>query len=157
MPQHPKGAVLEFNLTGSGPGVKQIVTLDGTSHSIVAEGHPAFGGTDSAPSPLDYALTALLSCTQITSQIVAQGTAGTELGLFTGHLTAHLDNSVLVHGAEGISNFEDVTVAITLETNLSDQDFETFTAEVERRCPITQLFRGSGVALSYSWTNASRA
>jgi uncharacterized OsmC-like protein len=53
-----------FALLGSGEGVKQTVAIEGSPLSFAAEGRRAFGGTDSAPSPLDFALGALTSCTQ---------------------------------------------------------------------------------------------
>ena len=60
---------------------------------------------------------------------------------------------MLVYGEQGISNFRDVNVSVSVETNLSGEDFAQFTSEIERRCPITTLFRGSGVDYKTSWTN----
>ena len=37
--------------------------------------------------------------------------------------------------------------------NLSDEDFARFASEIERRCPVTTLFRDSGVDYKASWTN----
>jgi hypothetical protein len=57
-----------------------------------------------------------------------------------------------VFGEQGISNFSDVSLAVSVESNLSENDFDHFTKEIERRCPITTLFRGSGVEYKMSWT-----
>ncbi|AVM63146.1 MULTISPECIES: OsmC family protein [Dietzia] len=147
------GTVLEFGLDGAGTGVLHTTQIVGGEHSISAEGHSAFGGKDTAPSPLDYALAALASCTQVTGQIVAAGDKSISLGEWDVDLKAHLDNSVLVYGAEGVSNFRDVTVTVSVQTNLDEARFAEFAAEVERRCPIATLFRGSGVELTTEWTN----
>lgn len=148
------GTVLQFNLAGTGTGVLQQTQVGDGPHTITAEGHPAFGGKDTSPSPLDYALGALTSCTQVTGQIVAAGNKEIQLGKWDIKLESHLDNSVLVFGEQGTSNFRDVALDITVETNLDEQAFKDFAAEVERRCPITTLFRGSGVDYTTSWTNA---
>ncbi|MBR1177038.1 OsmC family protein [Bradyrhizobium sp. KB893862 SZCCT0404] len=147
--------VIPFALTGTGQGVQQDITINGSPLTFVAEGHRAFGGTDSAPSPLDYVLGALISCTQVTSQIIASQDRAIKLGKWEIGLKAHLDNAVLVHGAKGISNFRDVNLTIAIETNLTGGDFQEFADEVERRCPLTQLFRGSGVEFSSHWTAKS--
>ncbi|MCU1637793.1 MAG: osmotically inducible protein OsmC [Microbacteriaceae bacterium] len=152
MPLHAKGSVLTFDLHAKGEGVLQEISIEGSSHSIRAEGHPAFGGTDSAPSPLDYVLGAFVSCNQVTSKIVALG-RGIVLGEFTGRLEAELDNSVLVFGADGNSNFSKVTLTAEIETELDDAAFDDFVAEVTRRCPLTQLFVRAGVEVTTNWTN----
>lgn len=146
------GTTIPFKLIANGAGVKQTLAIEGNPHGFAAEGHRAFGGTDSAPSPLDYALGALSSCTQVTSQIVAAQNPAIRLGAWHIELAAHLNNGVLVFGEDGVSNFSDVHLDIRVETNLGPTEFAAFTAEVERRCPITQLFRGSGVRFSSAWT-----
>ncbi|MCU1419728.1 MAG: osmotically inducible protein OsmC [Mycetocola sp.] len=141
-----------FDLRGTGEGVLQTATIAGSDHTISAEGHPAFGGTDSAPSPLDLALGALISCNQVTAKIVALG-QGITLGTFEGTIKSTLDNSVLVFGAEGNANFSTADISVTIETDLEDEAFDTFVAEVARRCPMTQLFERSGVKVTNNWVN----
>lgn len=152
MPLDPKGSILPFHLHGKGEGVLQTVTIEGSSHTIRAEGHPAFGGKDSAPSPLDYALGALASCNQVTTFIVARD-LGIAIGSFEIDLRAKLDNSVLVFGAEGNPNFSAVALHVTVETDASDAAFDKLASEVERRCPLTQLYARSGVDVTNAWRN----
>lgn len=148
-----KATKIPFSLAGNGSGVKQLLEISASPHQINVVGHRAFGGDDSAPSPLDYALAALTSCTQVTSQIIASQNPSIKLGKWNINLISHLDNGVLVYGEEGVSNFSDVHLDIIVETNLDSEEFSAFTIEVERRCPITQLFRGSGVKFSSNWKN----
>jgi uncharacterized OsmC-like protein len=143
--------LVTFRLTGDGSGVAQTVREDGTHHVIQTDAHPAFGGHDSAPSPLAYALAALTSCTQVTSQIVARD-LGLTLGQFTVKVDAKLDPTVLATGAEGVSNFTRLTLDVSIETDAAPDAFAHFGREVERRCPVTQLFRRSGVDVQTSWT-----
>ena len=149
---HPEGAILSFNHHGAGTGVLHTVSIEGSEHTIHAEGHPAFGGTDSAPSPLDYALASLISCNQVTARIVALG-RGIEFGKFDIKLSAELDNSVLVYGAEGNPNFSSIDLKVEIETALSDKEFDEFVNEVNRRCPLTQLYVRAGVEVTNNWTN----
>lgn len=146
------GTTIPFALHGTGAGVLNTIAVEGSAHTATIEGHPAFGGTESHLSPLDLVLASLLACTQVTGKIVATGMEGAELGKWDIKLESHLDNSVLVFGEQGASNFSDVSLAVAVETNLSEDDFDHFTKEIERRCPITTLFRDSGVDYKMSWT-----
>jgi len=147
--------LVTFRLTGSGTGVAQTIHEEGSPHVIHADAHPAFGGADSAPSPLAYALAALTSCTQVTSQIVARD-LGLTLGHFTVAVDAKLDPTVLATGAEGVSNFTRLSLDVTIETDAEPALFERFAGEVERRCPVSQLYRRSGVAVTSNWTARSK-
>jgi putative redox protein len=142
--------LVTFRLKGEGEGVVQTIHEDGSHHVIKADAHPAFGGHDSAPSPLAYALAALTSCTQVTSQIVARD-LGLTLGKFTVAVDAKLDPRVLATGVEGVSNFTRLHLDVEIDTDAGAALFETFGREVERRCPVTQLFRRSGVDVTTNW------
>lgn len=140
-----------FVVAGRGTGVAQEITVQGDqAHEFRSDTYPAFGGADAAPSPLAYTLGALTSCNQITAQLVAQD-LGIALGEFSFHAQGDLDPSVFVGGAEGNANFDAVTVEASVQTDAEGEAFERFTAELERRCPVTQLFRRSGIEYSSSW------
>jgi putative redox protein len=96
--------LVPFALLGRGEGVKQTLAIEGSPLSFAAEGHRAFGGTDSAPSPLDFALGAPTSCPQVTGQIVASGNPKIALGRWEVAVKANLDGAVLLKGGEGVSN-----------------------------------------------------
>jgi uncharacterized OsmC-like protein len=147
--------LVTFRLTGEGSGVAQTVRENGSHHVIQTDAHPAFGGHDTAPSPLAYALAALTSCTQVTSQIVARD-LGLTLGQFHVAVDAKLDPTVLATGADGVSNFTHVSLDVSVDTDADRELFDRFGREVERRCPITQLFRRSGVEVETSWTPSAQ-
>jgi putative redox protein len=96
-------------------------------------------------------LGALTSCTQVTGQIVAGGNPKIALGRWEIAVKANLDGAVLLNGGAGVSNFRDVDLAVSVETNLDDDAFAKFAKEVEHRCPVTQLFRRSGVSVTTHW------
>jgi len=149
----PKKTV-PFTLSAEGTGVAQTLTVGGQNqHVFTADTYPSFGGQDAAPSPLSYALGALTSCNQVTGSIVA-GQLGLALGRWTFSVQGDLDPSVIGAGAEGNANFDRVEVTATVETDASEEDFAKLWAETERRCPVTQLFRRSGLDFVSTWSRA---
>lgn len=147
-------SVVPFVVEASGSGVAQHLTVRGDAgHEFDADAYPAFGGADSAPSPLFYALGALTSCNQVTASLVAKD-LGIRLGAFSFRVQGDLDTRVLVAGENGNANFDAVTVEVTVETDANGDAFDHFVAEVERRCPVSQLFVRSGLDFVNRWTRA---
>ncbi len=143
--------VVPFVVHGEGTGVAQTVTAGG--HTFHTDAYPAFGGADAAPSPLFYALSSLTSCNQVTASLVARD-LGIRLGAWRFDAQGDLDPSVLVGGADGNANFDRVEVRATVETDASAEQFARLVSETERRCPVTQLFRRSGLEFLNTWTRA---
>lgn len=143
--------VVPFEVHGEGSGVAQ--TLTAGKHVFHTDAYPAFGGADTAPSPLFYALGALTSCNQVTASLVAKD-LGITLGDWTFDIRGDLDTSVLVGGAEGNANFDRVEVRATVETDADEEQFARLVAETERRCPVSQLFLRSGLEYSNNWTRS---
>ena len=143
------GAVIGFDVHAEGTGVEQTLVAGGT-HTFRSDTYAAFGGSDSAPSPLLYALGALSSCNQVTASLVARD-LGIQLGRWTFDVRGDLDPAVLVTGADGDANFRAVHIAVSVETDASAEQFVRLSQETERRCPVTQLFRRSGLAYRSSW------
>jgi putative redox protein len=146
--------VATFTLSSEGWGVAQTVKVGGSAHQFEVDAAPAFGGHDAAPSPISYALGALISCSQVTAQIAAKA-LGVEVERFQFEISADLDTAILVVGtAEGNANFESVAVTARLTTQASDGELRALQTETERRCPIYQLFSRSGVAILTTWKRA---
>ncbi|MDL5160067.1 OsmC family protein [Actinomycetospora termitidis] len=145
----PKETVVPFAVHGEGTGVYQNLTAGG--HAFATDAYPAFGGQDSAPSPLFYALGALTSCNQVTGSLVAKD-LGITVTSWNFDIVGDLDTAVLVGGAEGNANFDRVEVRATIETDASEEQFAQLVSETERRCPVTQLFKRSGLEFDNVWT-----
>lgn len=146
---------IPFIVHAEGTGVAQkLVTHGSPGHEFETDAYPAFGGKDSAPSPLFYALGSLTSCNQVTASLVAKD-LGIRLGRWTFEVQGDLDPAVLVTGAEGNSNFSKVTVRAKVETDATEEQFNRFVSETERRCPVTQLFKRSGLAFDNVWTRTA--
>lgn len=145
-------SVVPFVVQAEGTGVAQRLSVAGNpGHVFHTDAYPAFGGADTAPSPLFYALGALTSCNQVTGSLVARD-LGIALGRWTFEIRGDLDTKVLVHGAPGNANFERVSVIAVIETDATAEQFSTFISETARRCPVTQLFQRSGLQLENDWS-----
>jgi putative redox protein len=152
MTEKRASAIVPFLIHGEGTGVAQTVVAAGTAgHTFRADAFPAVGGTDSAPSPLFYALGALSSCNQVTASLVARD-LGIRLGAWAFDVQGDLDPAVLATGAEGNANFVQVSVRAKVETDANEEQFARLVSETERRCPVTQLFKRSGVQFVNQWT-----
>ncbi|GAA4833652.1 hypothetical protein GCM10023201_22220 [Actinomycetospora corticicola] len=148
----PKETVVPFPVHAEGTGVYQTLTAGGEGgHVFHTDAYPAFGGKDSAPSPLFYLLGALTSCNQVTGSLVAKD-LGITVTKWTFDIVGDLDTAVFVGGADGNANFDRVEVRATVETDATEEQFEQFVSEVARRCPVTQMFTRSGLEFDNRWT-----
>jgi putative redox protein len=48
-------------------------------------------------------------------------------------------------------------VQASVETDASEEQFARLVSETERRCPVTQLFKRSGLVFENRWTRAALA
>lgn len=144
---------IPFEIVGEGAGVAQQVSVANSSHTISTDAYPAFGGKDAHPSPLHFNLTALSSCTQVTGSIVAKD-LGINISKWNVSVKGDLDPAVLVKGIEGNANWSAITLTAQIESDADDAKFAELGRETERRCPVTQLFKRSGVEWKSSWKNS---
>ncbi|KAK3356867.1 OsmC/Ohr family [Lasiosphaeria hispida] len=143
---------LALQIHGTGTGTVQTITVPDKPYTISTDTYTVLGGGDASPSPVSYALASLSSCNQVTGFVVAKD-HGIQVGKWEVTVDALLPTAVLVGGAQGNPNFEEVRLAVKVQTDAKGADFEHFAAEVDRRCPITQLFKRSGVVFKSQWVN----
>lgn len=143
-------STVAISINGTGTGMTQQIAAP--PHTFKTDTYTSIGGTDSAPSPLATTLGALSGCNQITGELVAK-----DLGIKTGkwefEVNGELDISVLVKGEKGHGNWDAVVLKAKVETNADDAQFELLRSETERRCPLSQLFKRSGVKWTNEWVN----
>ncbi|KAK0726827.1 OsmC/Ohr family, partial [Lasiosphaeria miniovina] len=142
---------------GTGRGTFQTVPVQDKPYTIPSDTYTALGGGDSAPSPVAYSLASLGACSQVTGSVVARD-QGVALGVWSVTVRGALPKAVLVGGAaEGNPNWEGVAVEVKVQTDIPGGSeaagFRHFVSETERRCPITQLFKLSGVKFESEWVN----
>lgn len=152
--------IVTFSVTGTGTGVRQDVDVIGSGHVIRSDAYEAFGGADEFPSPLAYTLASLATCNQVTASIVAR-----ELGIsvddYAFTVDGDFDPTVMTSGAAADDAHSDTFTAVRLTavvtTDARQDQVETLGAEVERRCPVSALFRRAGTTLTSTWTARTSA
>ncbi|KAL2115233.1 hypothetical protein VTJ04DRAFT_10896 [Mycothermus thermophilus] len=149
----PRQSTLPVTITGTGTGTLQTITVPSKPYAFTADTYPLLGGADSAPSPVVYSLAALSACNQVTGHVVARD-RGIQLGRWTVDVEGQLPTGALVEGKQEDPNWEGVKLSVRVQTDLRDEEkFREFVREVERRCPITALFRKSGLKWESVWVN----
>ena len=147
---------IPVQVNGQGTNTIQTVSVKDKTYKITADTYTPLGGTDSSPSPVAYSLASLSSCNQVTGFVVARD-HGIKLGEWNVEVQGVLPTEVLVSGEQGNPNWTSVVLKARVQTDIEGgQDsprFQHFVAEVERRCPITALFKLSGVKFTSEWAN----
>ena len=141
-----------FSVSGTGTGVRQDVDVTGSGHVIRSDAYEAFGGKDEFPSPLAYTLASLTTCNQVTASIVAKE-QGIEIRSYSFEVAGDFNPTIMTTGSgKGDDSFHDVRLTATVETDADQEQISALGAEVERRCPVSALFRRAGTGLTSTWT-----
>lgn len=117
---------------------------------VVTDEPDTLGGTNTAPSPLETALVALVGC----DGVIIHGVANA-MGFDYARAEFDCASQIDVRGPKGVPGvrpyFESVDLTITVFTDESGKRFEQLKKNVEFRCPVTNLFRAAGVKLDVTW------
>lgn len=147
---------LPVHISAQGTGTIQTVLVKDKPYKISIDAYESLGGTESHPSPIVYSLASLSSCNQVTGFIVARD-HGIKIGDWHIEAEGQLPTTVFVGGAEGSPNWKSVVLKVRVQTDIKKENnafgFSQYVAEVERRCPMTALFKQSGVAYTSEWVN----
>ena len=120
--------MLTVEVTESGRG-KLALDVTAGAHHLVADEGAAVGGTDTGPSPHDFLLIALGSCTVMTLRLYAER-KGYALRKITTKLSQRKDGEVT-----------EMTREITLEGDLDDEARARL-LEIANKCPVHRTLTG---------------
>lgn len=108
------------------------------------------GGTNSAPTPMEFVAGALNGCITVVIETVAAELGATLRALETAS-HAHMD----VRGFEGTADvsphFTDYTLTIQIDVDADEQERSELVRLSERRCPAINLVRDAGVDFTIDW------
>lgn len=108
------------------------------------------GGTNSAPSPLETVLVALVGC----KGVIINGCAKAMKFDYAG-VDFECASQIDLRGPKGVPGvrpyFESVEITITLFTDEPPERVEKLRRNVEFRCPVMNLLRGADVAVTANW------
>ena len=110
----------------------------------------SLGGTNSAPSPLETVLVALVGC----DGVIINGVA-TAMGFAYAGVDFACEAQIDVRGPKGVAGirpyFETARLEITVFTDEPDARFQQLRKNVEYRCPVMNLLNAADVAMDVTW------
>lgn len=130
-------------------GIKSINTIRHFD-SFAMDEPVKLGGQDTGGTPLEYISAALNGCKAVMIPLIAkeQNFVFSNLDFET---AGYVDIRGLM-GEEGVKTyFQKIDFSVEIETNESDEALERLKAEVERRCPVYNLFVDAGITVEVNW------
>ncbi len=123
-------------VTAEGPENWLITTKAGV-HTALVDQPEAMGGDNQGPSPLDYVFISLAGCLITIGKIVA-GQRQIDLRGMEVEISGDINLDVL-RGKEKNerAGFQNITAAVKIDADMSDEEKKEFLEEVDRRCPIS--------------------
>lgn len=116
----------------------------------------SLGGTNTAPSPLETVLVALVGCDGVIIHGVAKA-----MGFAYRGVEFACQSQIDVRGPKGVPGirpyFEAVTLDITIYSDESEKRLAQLQKNVEFRCPVMNLLRAADVKLIANWTQRPAA
>ena len=110
----------------------------------------SLGGTNSAPSPLETVLVALVGC----DGVIINGVATAMKFAYTG-VDFACESQIDVRGPKGVPGvrpyFETAKLEIIVYSDETDARFQKLRKNVEFRCPVTNLLIAAQVVMDVSW------
>lgn len=132
--------------TGGVQSAHQIRSFETFSMDEPAE----LGGTDTGANPLEYIAAALNGCKAVMIPLIAQEHNFTFSALKF-DTTGIVDARGLMGDETVKTYFQKVRFTVEITTDESDAALEKLQAEVEKRCPVFNLFKDAGIALEAKW------
>jgi uncharacterized OsmC-like protein len=117
---------------------------------VITDEPDSMGGTNTAPSPLETVLVALVGC----DGVIINGVAAA-MNFDCSGVDFDCTSQIDVRGPKGVKGvrpyFETVDITLTVYTDESPERFAKLQANVENRCPVMNLMRDAGVELTANW------
>lgn len=134
--------IVRFNAASQGKdGLHRRVQI--RDFAVEVDEPPALGGSDRAPSPVEYALAALATCQEITYRLHADA-LGIPLRDVSVQLEGELDLRGFFGAAEGVRpGFLGIKGSVSFDSPASNEDLERLKSVVDAHCPVLDLFNNS--------------
>lgn len=125
----------------AGVGVGSVATrISAGRHQFTVDEPAALAGDDTAASPVEYALGAIIACQVVVYRLYAE-----QLGIQVEDITINAEGDLDVRGLFGIDEsvrpgFSDIRLAVQITGPETQERYEELARTVEARCPVQDLF-----------------
>lgn len=147
-PKTKKIGVRHVKATNAGGTRTKIFVRD--FDPVYTDEPASLGGTNSAPSPLETVLVALVGC----DGVIINGVA-TAMGFAYAGVDFSCESQIDVRGPKGVPGirpyFETASLDITVYSDEPDERFQQLRKNVEFRCPVMNLLNAAQVNMSVNW------
>ncbi len=134
--------IVRFNAASQGKdGLHRQVKIRG--FAVEVDDPPTLGGTDRAPSPVEYALVALATCQEITYRLHADS-----LGIPLKDVSVELEGELDLRGFFGAAKdvrpgFLNIKGTVSFDSTASAADLQRLKSVVDAHCPVLDLFNNA--------------
>ena len=127
-------------------------TIDVRKFNFIIDEPEKLGGKDEAPTPLEYVTGALGGCFTVTIELIIREFEFSieDLEISCSGL---VDNRGLFGTADVSPHFQFVEVQIRLKSDIPPTKQIMFQDECLKRCPVYNLIKDSGAAISVHWNH----
>ncbi|HEY5653284.1 MAG TPA: OsmC family protein [Pontiella sp.] len=128
-----KTIIVESELSG-----KFVIKSDVRGHKVVIDQPASAGGADGGPTPLELLFCSLAGCIGTIGRIVAMQKRIDLRGMNV-KVEGEIDvDGLLGKSIDGRTGFEEVTIVVDVDADMTDEEKEAFIHEVDRRCPVSE-------------------
>lgn len=142
-----KSAIYHLRGTAPSPGRTDITTRD---VATVTDEPTERGGTNSAPSPTETLMAALIGCT---NNIVTKIAKSMDLTFSVNEILceAEFDRRGVLLDERVEVPFPTVKLTLDVNTNATDEQLDTIREKLPRFCPVSMVMRQSGTNVIEEW------
>lgn len=136
---NPGNATL--TVKAAGVGVGSVATRISTGkHQFTVDEPAGLAGDDSGPSPVEYALGAIIACQVVVYRLYAE-----QLGIRVDDISIDAEGELDVRGLFGIDpgirpGFSGIALAVRITGPETQERYEELSRTVEAHCPVQDLF-----------------
>lgn len=121
------------------------------SFSFLIDEPVKLGGTDTAPTPMEYVLGSFNGCILIVIEMIA-AEMKLEIRDLHAESTGTVDRRGLFGTADVSPHFQEVHNSVLFYTDEPLEKIEELKERVKKRCPAYNLFNDAGISIELNWT-----
>jgi len=127
---------INFNVVGYSQSATKM-TVTARDFTMIVDEPPILGGKDEGANPVEYVLSAIVGCLNVTGHIVAK-----EMGLVINSLEIKANgdiNPALLFGTETAdrAGYKGIDIEFSIDTSADQKTVDDWLKQVKARCPVS--------------------